>query len=132
MSRPALERVAGLRVVAQPAALDGARWVGLADREVTVLRVAPDEAIAIDALEVDVPDEHAIVVEEHGFVVARCALAELERHVEWPISTTRPAFIQGAVAGVPAKLILNEDGTADLYAAAAYAHELAARLGWRT
>ena len=41
---PALERLPGLRVVADPAALDAATWRG--PGEVTVLRLAPDDAFA--------------------------------------------------------------------------------------
>jgi hypothetical protein len=127
---PALERLDGLRVVADAAALDAARWSTRDGDPIQVLRVAPDEAIAIGALEVELADGHAVVVEEHGLVGARCALAELERHIDWPLPRARPAFAQGAVAGVPAKLLLLDDDSADLVVAAAYAHELADRLGW--
>jgi hypothetical protein len=127
---PALERVTALRVVAEPAALDGARWQGPTDGEVTLLRVAPDEVIAVAASEVQLDDASAIVVEETGLVVARCRVAEIEHRMEWPLPTDRPAQAQGAVAGVPAKLVLRSDGTVDLYTPAAYAHDLAARLGW--
>ena len=47
---PVLERLQGLRVVADPAALDAATWRG--PTEVTVLRLAPDDAFAIGATEV--------------------------------------------------------------------------------
>jgi hypothetical protein len=127
---PALERIACLRVLADPAALDAARWSNQDGGPVRVLRVAPDESIAIGALTVELADEHAIVVEEHGFVGARCALAEIGRHIDWPFPTARPVFVQGAVAGVPAKLLLLDDDSADLVVAAAYAHDLADRLGW--
>jgi hypothetical protein len=127
---PALERLAGLRVVADPAALDAARWSTQDGDPVRVLRIAPDEAIAIGAQAVELADEHAVVVEEHGLVGVRCGLAELERHMDWPLPRARLAFAQGAVAGVPAKLHLLDDDTVDLVVAAAYAHELADRLGW--
>jgi hypothetical protein len=127
---PALERASGLRVVAEPAALDSARWVGPTDGEVTVLRVAPDEVIAVDALEVQLDDDHAIVVEEQGLVVAWCELSDIADHLEWNPPLERPTFTQGAVAGVPAKLWLPDGGRALLVTAAAYAHELTDRLGW--
>ena len=130
MSVRAFERVSGLRVVAEPAAIDGARWVAADDGEVTLLRVAPDEVIAIDALEVKQDDGNAIVVDEHGLVAARCRIDEIRRHIEWPLPPELPAVAQGAVAGVPARLLLRHDGSADLYTATAYAHELADRLGW--
>jgi hypothetical protein len=125
-----LERVRGLRVVAEPAALDGARWTTDVDTPATVLRFAPDEAFAIGATSVDVDDEHAIVVDERGLVFARCALSEIADHLEWSPPTERPVFTQGAVAGVPVKVWLLDDEHAVLYAPAAYAHELATRLGW--
>ncbi|MET1232525.1 MAG: hypothetical protein ABWY52_06715 [Candidatus Limnocylindrales bacterium] len=127
---PALEGVRGLRVVAEPAALDGARWVNPMDAEVTVLRVAPDEVIAIGALEVQLDDDHAIVAEEHGLVSVWCELSDVAAHLEWSLPVERPTFTQGAVAGVPAKLWLPGGERALLITAAAYAHELTDRLGW--
>ena len=62
---PVLEPLHGLRVVADPAALDAARWAGT---DVTVLRFAPDDALAIGATAVDLADPHAIVEPEAGFV----------------------------------------------------------------
>ena len=122
---PALDRLHGLRVVAAPAALDAARWQG---DHVTVLRLAPDDAFAIGASGVDVDDEHAIVESEPGFAGAWLAVDSVAHHVEWPIPTERPALAQGAVANVPARLWLPDDGDALLITAAAYADELAGRL----
>ena len=65
---PALDRLHGLRVVADPAALDAARWQGdatspsSASRRTTRSRSAPSG--------VDVDDEHAIVEPEAGFAGA--------------------------------------------------------------
>ena len=122
----ALERLAGLRVVADPAALDAATWRGAA--EVTVLRLAPDDAFAIGATEVDVADEDAIVELEPGFAGAWLPVAEVAHHVEWSLPAERPALAQGAVANVPARVWLPDDGDALLVTAAAYADELASRL----
>ena len=77
-ARPMLEALRGLRVVAEPAALDGARWSG--DGPV-VLRSAPDEAFAIDATAVELADGHAIVVEERGWVGVRLDPDELAESV---------------------------------------------------
>ncbi len=123
---PALERLPGLRVVADPAALDAATWRGPAD--VTVLRLAPDDAFAIGATEVDVDDEHAIVEPEPGFAGVWLPVEDVAHHVEWSIPTQRPTLAQGAVANVPARLWLPDDGDALLITAAAYADELASRL----
>ena len=123
---PALERLSGLRVVADPAALDVATWRGAG--EVTVLRLAPDDVFAIGATEVDVDDEHAIVEPEPGFAGVWLPLGAVARHVEWALPTERPALAQGAVANVPARVWLPDDGEALVITAAAHADELGGRL----
>jgi hypothetical protein len=122
---PVLEPVPGLRVVADPTAIDHARWKG---DDVTVLRFAPDDAFAIGASSVEVDDEDAIVESEAWFVGAWLPLADVLPHIEWSIPTERPAMAQGSIANVPAKLWLPDDGDALLVTAAAYADELAGRL----
>jgi hypothetical protein len=120
----------GLRVVADPAALDRASWRG--DRDVTVLRLAPDDALAVGARAVDIIDEHAIIEEEAGFVGAWLTADEFEAwflpRSEGPPPEERPAVAQGSVAGVPSKLWLRVTGGALLLAPAAFADELAGRL----
>jgi hypothetical protein len=125
---PALDRLRGVRVVADAASLDRATWRG---DDVTVLRFAPDDAIGIGATGVDIDDEHAIVEDEVGFVGAWLDPAEVEPHLEWSMPTARPALAQGSIAGVPAKLWLPADGDALLLTAAAYGDELMRRLGSR-
>jgi hypothetical protein len=123
---PAFESLRGLRVVADPAALDGARWQG---DDVTVLRLAPDDAFAIGADTVEIDDEHAIVESEVGFEGAWLPLDAVVPHLEWSLPTERPALAQGFVATVPARLWLPDDGDALLLVtAAAYADELSGRL----
>ena len=122
---PALDRLVGLRVVADPAALDAARWHG---DDITVLRLAPDDAFAIGATGVDVDDEHAIIESEPGFAGAWLPVEAVAHHIEWSLPTERPALAQGAVANVPARLWLPDDGEALLLTAAAYSDELASRL----
>jgi hypothetical protein len=123
---PVLERLHGLRVVADPAALDSATWRGPAD--VTVLRLAPDDAFAIGATDVDVDDEHAIIEAESGFAGAWLPVDAVAHRVEWSIPAERPALAQGSVANVPARVWLPDDGNALIITAAAYADELASRL----
>jgi hypothetical protein len=123
---PALDRLWGLRVVADPAALDAATWRGPA--EVTVLRLAPDDAFAIGATDVEVDDEHAIIEPEPGFAGAWLPVEVVAHHVEWSLPTDRPILPQGAVANVPARVWLPDFGDALLVTAAAYADELASRL----
>jgi hypothetical protein len=124
---PALDRLHGLRVVADPAALEGARWQGPGD--VSVLRLAPDDAFAIGAETVEVDDEHAIVESEPGFVGEWLPAEVIAHHTEWSLPEERPALAQGAVAQIPARIWLPDDGDALLITAAAYADELASRLG---
>ena len=122
----ALELLLGLRVVADPVALDAARWQG---DEVTVLRFAPDDAFAIGADGVEVDDPEAIVESETGFVGVWHPVSDLLAHIEWSLPAGRPALAQGSVATVPAKLWLPaEDGDALLLTAAAYADDLTSRL----
>ena len=120
-----LEPLRGLRVVADPAALDGARWHG---SEVTVLRFAPDDAFAIGAEGVELDDPDAIVESEVGFAGARLPVSEVLSHIEWSLPTERPALAQGSIANVPSKLWLADDGDALLLTAAAYADDLVSRL----
>jgi hypothetical protein len=128
---PAFERLHGLRVVADPVALDAARWTG---DGVIVLRIAPDDTFAIDATGVAVADGHAIVEPEAGISGAWVELDAVRRHVEWALPSERPALGQGNVATVPAKVWLPADDRGDgsslvlLVTAAAYADELAGRL----
>lgn len=125
---PVLETLAARRLVASPAALDAAQW----SEGTLVLRVAADEALLIGGNEMELADEHAIVVGETGFKGTWLGREELvDRvvpHMEWPLPAARPVFVQGLIAGVPAKLWLAEDRSL-LLCAAAYAHELADRLG---
>jgi hypothetical protein len=122
---PALDRLRGLRVVADPASIDRATWAG---DHVTVLRFAPDDAFGLDATGVDIDDEHAIVEDEPGFVGAWLDPADVEPYIEWSLPTDRPALAQGSIAGVPAKLWLQGTGDALLLTSSAYADELMQRL----
>lgn len=123
-----LEPIRGLRMVADPGALDRARWAGA---DVLVLRFATDDALAIGATDVELDDTHAIVEDERGYVGTWIAVEEVARHAEWPLPTARPALTQGAIAGVPAKVWLpaGDDGRALLVVAGAASAVLAARLG---
>lgn len=123
---PAFEPLRGLRVVADPGALDAARWAG---DDILVLRFAPDDAFAIDARTVEVGDVDAIVEPEAGYIGAWLPLDDVRPHVEWSLPSERPALAQGSIAGVPAKLWLPRAGDVLLLTAAPYADELAGRLG---
>jgi hypothetical protein len=125
---PALNPVASVRVVATPAAIDGARWTG---HEVDVIRMAPDEALGLGATAVEVDDPDAIVEPEAGFVVALLDPADIQGlagHTDWALPTEAGELGQGKVAGVPAKVL--GGSPALLVTHAAYAAELRGRLGW--
>ena len=94
----------------------------------TVVRFAPDDAFGIGAAGVEIDDADAIVESEVGFSGALVAIDEVVDHIEWSLPVDRPAFAQGSIAGVPAKLWLAGDGTALLLTATAYADELERRL----
>ena len=129
---PALEPLHGLRVVADPAALDAARLDAAGDPAdpLIVLRFAPDEAFAIGAIGVTLDDPDAIVEDERGYVGAWCPFDAIRPQTEWSPPTDRPAVAQGSVAGVPAKVWLPDDGEVLVVATAAHAAGLAERLGW--
>jgi len=124
----ALDRLRGVRVVADPASLDRATWAG---DDLTVLRFAPDDAFGVQATGVDIDDDHAIVEDEVGFVGAWLDPDLVEPHIEWSLPTARPALAQGSIAGVPAKLWLPADGDALLLTATAYGDDLSRRVGHR-
>ena len=125
---PALEPIRGLRAVASPGALDAARWIG----EVTILRLAPDEALGIDATGVILDDADAIVEPETGFSAAVLDPAEtlaVTDHIEWSLPTEAGGLGQGKVAGVPARIFMS--AVPVLVVQTVYADELERRLGWR-
>ncbi len=103
-------RMAATHIVATPAALDEATWAP----ETLVLRLAADEALILPPVEeVSLADPHAIVVPDSGYagawMAADEALAFLERTCEWEVPSQRPAFAQGAVAGIATKLWLETE-----------------------
>jgi len=122
------ERLPALRVVASPATLDGLSW----PEGLTALRFASDDVLLIGEGMVALGDEPAIIEKDAGFVGWWLTPTELEiavlPHVDWPLPSSRPTLAQGLVAGVPAKIWLTDDRSL-LLCAAAYAHELAERLG---
>ncbi|MBA3357269.1 MAG: hypothetical protein H0U18_15285 [Pyrinomonadaceae bacterium] len=107
---PELKLFHGTRIVATPAALDTAVW----PQDALALRLAPDEVFVTPAITADiVDDQHAIVAPDAGFagawIVPDEALEFLQRSCEWELPLERPAFAQGAVAGLPVKLWLEDD-----------------------
>ncbi len=103
-------RLEATRIVAVPAALDR---LALGPSELG-FRLAPDELLLVPSnAHVAIDDPHAIVELDTGFAGAWVAIDEalsfLERACSWPIPTARPAFAQGAVAGLPVKLWLETD-----------------------
>jgi hypothetical protein len=125
---PALERLVGTRVVADPAAIDA--MVAALPSSIVVIRAAPDDAFAIGVAGAAVDDPHAIIEDERGFVGGWCGIDAIRPHIEWSVPTERPVLAQGSIAGAPAKLWILDDDRVLLVTAAPYADVLAERLGW--
>ena len=123
----ALEAIRGLRIVADPRAIES---IVVADGAV-VLRFAPDDAFVLVDGSLESVDVDAVIVEESGFMGCWLTPAEVEArlvpHIEWPLPANRPVLAQGLIAGVPAKLWLATD-RALLLCARPYAQDLAERL----
>lgn len=128
---PALNRIAATRVVAKPEALDSADI----PQSSLALRFAADELFVTPPLQDEsvilAHDPHAIVISEGGFAGIWLDNNEaadfLQRNCTWELPNGRPAFAQGAVAGIPAKLWL-EDEQVLFIVPAPYAHDFAARM----
>lgn len=108
---PVLNRLLATRIVATPAALDA---LARPDENTLALRTAADELLLIPPVaDVAVADAHAIITEDGGFagvwLAAEAALEFLARSCEWELPHGRPAFAQGAVAGIPTKLWLEAE-----------------------
>ncbi len=131
----------GWRIIANAAALDAVRW----PKGSRAVRISPDDVFLIGAAEPKVAgDAHAIVTPEHGFsgveLTAEQVASLALHHIEWQLPSVAsakwfvypgsPKFMlgQGQIAGVPAKLLINEDGSALLLVACAASHELIGRL----
>lgn len=118
----------GWRIIADPDALDATAWAP----DHRVVRISPDDVFVIGGDEPVVADPHAIITPEHGFLGADLTAAEVthldEHHIEWSLPSVRPTLSQGQVAGVPAKLVLDADGSALLLVAAATSRDLIERL----
>jgi len=110
---PELKRILTTRIVSTPAALDEQIWPD----DQLVLRTAPDEVLIspplADASPILASDPHAIVVSDGSFagiwLPTETALEFLEHHCEWELPSNRPAFAQGAVAGIATKLWFEAD-----------------------
>jgi hypothetical protein len=125
-----------MRVVASPEAIDHALWQdagpGPDEFEPLVLRLAPDEVFAIGATGVEIDDPDAIVEQEAGYIALMFPADEFVDavipHLEWQAPMERPAFAQGAIAGVPTKLYIDPTGAAIVLVLASYLDDLLPRL----
>lgn len=122
---PVPEILDSIRVVATPAAIASLSSDGV------VLQVAPDEALVLDATEVAVDDDHAIVVPDDGFVGVELSRSDLEdwceREAEWELPELVSYFVQGMVAGLATKIWVNGD-TALVITRTSLARDLEERL----
>jgi hypothetical protein len=100
-----------------------------------VFRVAPDEAfIYSEAGELRLPklsDEHAIITQDSSlagiWLNQKEAHTFLEHECLWELPKTRPAFAQGTIAHLPAKLYFEQERVL-VITSAVYALDLAKRL----
>jgi hypothetical protein len=122
--------------VASPEAIDSAAWQdagpGPEEFEPLILRFARDEAFAVGATGVHIDDPGAIIEPEVGYTAIMVPVDEfidvVLPRIEWPVPSTRPAFCQGSIAGVPAKLYIDSTGAATVFVMAAYLDDLLSRL----
>jgi hypothetical protein len=118
---PAPERFRLIHIVAKD--LDAAVWPS----DAIVLRIAPDEVLALSSAPPEISDPHAIVLLDDGFVGVWLGAEVVERFCEWETPRHRPAFAQGAVAGLPAKVWFERDRVLVLVPAS-YAADLEERI----
>ena len=131
--RPHFERFTCSRIVARAEALDalqpadGAFVMRFASDEILVSPPLSDGEIA----QLLAGDPHAIVIADSAFsgvwLDEEQALALLERLAEWEMPSARPAFAQGAVAGIACKLWFAQ-GRVLFLVQSPYAEEMEARL----
>lgn len=98
--------VAAVRIAARPEALDSASWPA----DATVLRLAADEVLLLDALDAGPPEPDAIVFADMSwvrFVLGASSGREvMARAAAWPPPSQ--GLGQGMVAGIPVKLVVGE------------------------
>ena len=102
---PALNRIQGTRIASTPAAIEAAQFPAGS----LMLRFAADEVFVTSAVAANaISDLHAIVEPDASFVGVWLNAAQandlLAHHCEWELPQHRPAFAQGAVAGLAMKL----------------------------
>ncbi|MGB0384807.1 MAG: hypothetical protein ACPGWR_08300 [Ardenticatenaceae bacterium] len=104
-------RLQATRIVSTPAALDTIQ----APNDRLVLRTAADELLIIPpapAQDVALADPYAIVVEDASYSAiwldAQHAQRFLSHACQWELPSQRPAFAQGAVAGIATKLYFEQ------------------------
>ena len=119
------EPVTATRIAASPAALDA---LVLAAGTVA-LRLAPDDLLVLAEVGPAVADPDAIVVPDAGWAGTwldpGTAAALVARHADWPLPAA--GLAQGALAGVPVKVLAAGDRTL-LLVPAAFRAELVERV----
>lgn len=114
-----------VRVVASPETIASLVADGV------IFQTAPDEALVLDATDVEVDDPYAIVLPDDG--LAGIALSRdqvrawCEREAEWSLPASGDVFAQGSVAGLPVK-VWAHGAHATVICRASHIEELEARL----
>lgn len=105
------EPVEAFRIVATPAVLDSVAW----PEGTTAARVAPDEVLLLDGPPPEIPDVHALIAEDRGFSAVYLSsddLDEVANRCAWAFAK-RPAVAQGAVLGIPIRIVFPPDPAGD-------------------
>jgi hypothetical protein len=119
------EPVVATRIAAVPEALDALAL----EAGIVALRLAPDDLLVLADISPAVADPDAVVAPDPGWagvwLEAGAARELLARHADWPLPAD--GLAQGAVAGVPVKVVVAGDRTL-LLVPSAYTAELVERL----
>jgi hypothetical protein len=119
-----------IRIVATTQALDATQW----QTGARVFRIAKDEVMVLppttEPYMAEIADPHAIIMPEHGFVGVWMPRHHADvifvRHCEWEPPHERPAFAQGAIAGIAVKVYFEHD-RALFIVPQAFAHDFSSR-----
>lgn len=120
-----------MRVVATPDSLDTLT----SNTNGLILRIAADEALLLEPDHPALDDPYAIVEKDTGWwgvrVETPTMLEFLVSSASWELPPIRPVFVQGMVAGIAAKILVEDDRSL-LLVPHAFAADMTERLpeGW--
>lgn len=125
-------RLHATRIVSTPAAIDAIDTSqALNDR--LLLRTAADELLIVPPTEeIELADPYAIIVEDASYSALSLDEPDAQHILShiclWELPSERPAFAQGAIAGIATKLYLEEERVL-VIVSTPYAEEMSERMG---